>query len=113
MAEGWRWEVNVGEANDVNTVLKFFLGVADIGEPIPVEVCNRAERLVRRAHDRLLAGLGPLDVVTAWPMEAIDTEDRQRAREVIVAELRRRKALAPPSGPTGRSIPKGARGGKR
>lgn len=61
--------MNISEANDTNTILRYLLNQArwPVGVPTDAEAQAAAERLADRAHKPLSAGLRAQDVTEAWP----------------------------------------------
>lgn len=66
--------MNIGEANDLNTVLRYVLNLPDITRSVPADDKARdaAARLADKAHKGIMAGLTGDDVVAAWPELLLD-----------------------------------------
>lgn len=58
--------LTVGQAADVNTLLRYVLSIPRPGLDSRSDAQAAAERLADAAHKRLMAGLRPADVTTAW-----------------------------------------------
>lgn len=60
--------MNITEANDTNTVLRYLLGLPNLTGDVPTDdqAQDAAERLAEKAAKALHAGLRPVDVAQAW-----------------------------------------------
>lgn len=61
--------MTIGEANDFNTVMQYFLNTGWNGCAVPDEDTARQAvgRLAERSHKPLMAGLRATDVDRLWP----------------------------------------------
>lgn len=60
--------LTVGQASDVNTLLRYVLGISRPGSGVPGsdEALQAAERLAAAADKRLMAGIRAQDVTATW-----------------------------------------------
>lgn len=60
--------MNITEANDINTLLRWVTGMDSPLGPVPDDLaCEAAAALAQRAHKKLMAGMDADDVWQHWP----------------------------------------------